>query len=167
MGYAISYTSLEPVTAEQWKAIRECVTQLNKSYTWLSCEPIHFSREEDGSLDGASKPNFDPAPEDRASAATLGLPDGSIRELLDGLCLISRRCGVDWEIGDDHTQVIGYIRQGDFDDAVWGHINGLAEATSFTQAMTGEEHFDDPDDLGDSDPEDENDGPPIFRFPVR
>lgn len=169
MGYAIRYVSTEPVTAEQRREIGECVSQLVRGHTWLSCEPIHFRRDNgDGFLSGSSKPNFDPHPDDHASAETEGLPDGTVREVLDGLCLISRRFGVDWEIGDDYIEVIGYIRNGDLDDDVWTAFETISTTAQWMQPMSGGEHFEDSDGKEEIDPDGDDfddDGPRIIRFP--
>lgn len=166
MGYAISYTSLEPVSESDFAEIELITKGLGAAYTWLSCEPIWLSRDTDGYLSGFSKPNFDPHPEDRCSAEAQGLPDGTLRELLDGLCLISRRFGVDWQVGDDHTEEIGCIRGGDFDDAVWQHFDAMAEACLHTQTMLGDfDDFEGADDEGTETEPGDDDDPPSFRFP--
>lgn len=167
MGYAISYTSLTPVSEPDFAEIQLITKGLNGAYTWLSCEPIWFSRDSEGYLTGFSKPNFDPHPDDRRSAEAEGLPDGTLRELLDGLCLISRRFGIDWQIGDDHAEEIGFIRGGDFDDAVWRHFDSMAVAVSAFQAdqLEGLSNI---DDFESEDPhDDDEEDPPSFKFPDR
>jgi hypothetical protein len=95
----------------------------------LSCEPVHFfTGGDDGHLLGGSKPNFQPHPDDVASAAREGLPDGSARDMLDVLSRLSRDHGVDWEIRHDHSDgPIGYIRSGTCDDNVLSQVEAFAD----------------------------------------
>lgn len=167
MGYAISYSSANPVSESHFAEILSLQGKLNAEYTWLSCEPLLLHRAPEGHLAGVSKPNFDPHPDDRASAEAEGKPDGTVRELLDALCLISRRFNIEWQIGDDYKDNIGTIQAGEFDDAVWQHIDALAIAASMMQGDLLEdlENMDDFEPgTGFSDDEDDDD-PPIFRFP--
>ena len=168
MGYAISFTSLEPVSETDFAEIQLITQGLGAAYSWLSCEPIWFIRDSSGYLSGFSKPNFDPNVDDRHSSQARGLPDGTPREFLDGLCLISRRFGVNWQVGDDHSEVIGFICGGNFDDAVWRHFDALAETVSAIQADQIEGWPDIDEFESGEGPDDDNDGdPPIFRFPGR
>jgi hypothetical protein len=97
--------------------------------TWLMCEPLCFWLDEnDGHLMGGSKPNFFPHPDDAASAASTGLPDGTLRDLLDILCQLSRDHGIDWEISHDHSDgTIGLIRDGICDPEVLTQVEILAD----------------------------------------
>jgi hypothetical protein len=73
----------------------------------------------DGLLGGSSKPNFTPHPDDVASAEAEGLPDGTLNDLLDILCQLSRQFNVDWEISRDYSDgPLGYIRGGNIDEDV-------------------------------------------------
>jgi hypothetical protein len=128
MGFTIYYRSTQPVAPADSEAIREAARVANEGRTWLSCEPVHFFPGADGNLQGGSKPNFMPHPDDAAAAARAGLPDGTTRDMLDILCRLSRDHAVDWEISHDHSGgPIGYIRSGVCDDVVLAQIEGFAD----------------------------------------
>jgi hypothetical protein len=127
MGFSIYYRSTRPVNPAEADAIRETARTASAGRTWLSCEPIHFfGGQEDGHLFGGSKPNFQPHPDDAAAAAREGLPDGTTRDMLDILCLLSRDHKVDWDLSHDHGPV-GYIRGGVCDPRVLDQIEALAD----------------------------------------
>jgi hypothetical protein len=131
MGFSIYYHSTRPVSPEEADVIREAATGANQGRTWLSCEPVYFSRNEpgdDGRLVGASKPNFSPHPDDVAASAREGLPDGDLRDLFQILCNLSRDHGIDWEISHDHEPgPVGYIRGGTLDPELAGTVEAFAE----------------------------------------
>jgi len=101
---------------------------LNEGRTWLSCEPVHFHFQPmEGRLAGFCKPNFSPHPEDVASAKAEGLPDGTVHDMIDVLCELSRAHGVDWEFSHDYDPgPIGFIRKGVADGKLLEQIEGLA-----------------------------------------
>jgi hypothetical protein len=129
MGFSVNYRSTRPVAAEVAVAIEKAGHELCRERTWLSCEPVNFVADpDDGRLFGGSKPNFMPHPDDAASAASQGLPDGTTRDLLDVLCQLSRDHGVDWEISHDYSNgPIGHIRAGTCDDAVRAQVEALGD----------------------------------------
>lgn len=129
MGLSVYYRSVQPVDADLTEVIRDAARQASQGRSWLSCEPVRFhTADEDGHLVGASKPNFQPHPDDAASAATTGFPDGTTRDLLEVLCHLSREHGVDWEIGHDYSDgPIGQIRDGECDEDVAMQIEAFAE----------------------------------------
>ena len=120
MGFTLYYRSTRPVAPEESQAIERDAIAARGGRTWLSCEPIKFYRVgDDGHLVGGSKPNLQPHPEDAAAAARSSLPDGTTRDLIDILCQVSRKHGVDWQFSHDAGPApIGYIRSGVCDDAV-------------------------------------------------
>lgn len=133
MGFTVYYRTFEPVDPQLQAAITKLAEEKCRGRTWLSCEPVGFFAPTDGHLLGGSKPNFLPDPEDAASAAEEGLPDGTLRDAIDILCGLSRELGVDWEISHDHSDgVVGYIRRGECDDDL---RNQLAEIEELVQAM--------------------------------
>lgn len=129
MGFAITYRSTRPVEPAVNAAIREAAHAANEGRTWLGCEPVHFyPDDEDGHLVGSSKPRFFPHPDDAASAAAEGLPDGTAREMLEILSELSLEHGVDWEISHDFSDgPVGFIRQGVCDADVLSQIEALAD----------------------------------------
>ena len=153
MGFSIYYRSTRPVSPEEAGAIERAADRANAGRTWLSCEPVHFFEGEPGDggrLFGGSKPNFQPHPDDAASAAGQGLPDGDVRDLFDVLCRLSRDHGIDWEISHDHEPgPVGYIRDGVCDP----RLRGLPEALADMARLIAE--FEDgspPDDGEGEDP---------------
>ena len=118
MGFSISYTSTEQISPAVQTEMIAALSGLSQNRTWLSCEPPRLANHA-GLLGGSSKPNFSPHPEDVASAKASGQSDGTVNDLLEILCELSRRFGVDWEISHDYSEgPLGYIRQGDCDDDV-------------------------------------------------
>ena len=80
----------------------------------------------DGHLHGGSKPNFQPDPDDAASASSSGQPDGTTRDMLEVLCQLSRDQGVDWALSHDHEPQLGFIQAGVCDDKVLDQIEAFA-----------------------------------------
>jgi hypothetical protein len=127
MGLTVNYRSIRPVNKDEADAIRQAASAAGEGRTWLSCEPAHFFRSDpDGYLSGASKPNFLPHPDDVAAAAASCLPDGTVRDLLDVLCRLSREHGVDRALSHDHAPEIGHIRGGVCDEDALAQIEAIA-----------------------------------------
>jgi hypothetical protein len=128
MGLTVYYRSTRPVPAAEADTIRQAARVANEGRTWLSCEPVHFfPGEDDGHLFGGSKPNFRPHPDDVTAAAVEGLPDGTTRDMLDVLCLLSRDHDVDWALSHDHDPAIGFVRGGVCDDNALAQIDAFAD----------------------------------------
>lgn len=118
MGFAIVYRTTGPISTALQREVISAATDLSGGRTWLSCEPPYLMNE-NGTLVGASKPNFAPHPDDVSSAKSEGLPDGTLNDVLEVLCELSRRFDVDWEISHDHSDgPLGYIRHGVCDEEV-------------------------------------------------
>jgi hypothetical protein len=128
MGFSVCYRSISPVGLAQVEAIEQAADNLCRGRTWLGCEPVNFFPQDDGYLFGCSKPNFQPHPDDAASAARSGLPNGTTRDLLDVLCQLSSDHGIDWEISHDYSSgPVGYIRGGVCDAEVLTQIEAFAD----------------------------------------
>jgi hypothetical protein len=129
MAFAVYYRSTQPVSAETTRAVKKSCDELCRGRTWLGCEPVGFYPDhDDRHMSGSSKPNFQPHPDDVASAAREGLPDGTTRDMLDILCQLSRDHGIDWELRHDYSNgPIGYIRGGVCDGPVLSQIEALAD----------------------------------------
>lgn len=160
MGFTVYYRSTTPVARNGVERIIQAVGETIRGRSWLSCEPVaFFGADEDGHLSGGSKPNFMPHPDDAASAKREGLPDGTIHDVIEILCDISKSYGVDWEIGqDDYDGPVGFIRNGVADPAVLRQIEGfmdLCDALSDFGPWSAED---------DSSRDDGEDGPPIIRL---
>jgi len=126
MGFSVSYRSTNPLSPAQIAAIQYATDQLNEGRSWLSCEPPHFyENSEPGCLKGGSKPAFELDPIEIAQVEQEGLPDGTLADLIEILCVLSRDHGVDWEIGHDFG-FIGNIVDGDADAAVGQFVEALA-----------------------------------------
>lgn len=153
MGFSIYYRSTRPVSADVAAAVQKAADRASAGRTWLSCEPVQFfagEPEDGGRLLGASKPNFSPHPDDAASAASEGLPDGSVRELFDVLCRLSREYRIDWEIRHDHVPgPVGYIRGGVCDPSLRGLPEALADLAGLIDEL---EHGEPPDEEGGEEP---------------
>lgn len=127
MGFSIRYTLTEPITAEKEGRVFDAVKTLREGRTWLSCEPPLLHKY-DGRVAGSSKPNFSPHPNDVASAQAEGLPDGTLNDLLDILCQLSRQFHLDWEISHDYSDgPLGYIRNGEIDDEVRAQCESFSD----------------------------------------
>lgn len=140
MGFTISYRSTRPVTPAEAEEIRRANRAAIQGRTWLSCEPVLFSLDEEERLRGSSKPNFRPHPDDVASAAREGLPDGTARDMLDVLCRLSRDHGIDWEIRHDYSDgPVGFIQDGECDADVLAQIETFAELAEELGNLSEEE----------------------------
>jgi hypothetical protein len=161
MGFSIHYRSTKPVSAEQEDAIRAATDTLVQGRTWLSCEPVHFYAElDEDRLLGGSKPNFMPHPDDVASAAREGLPDGTLRDLLEILCTLSKDFDVDWEFSHDFEPApIGFIRRGFCDLRLRQQLDAIADLADDLPGLM--------DDESTSDEDEDDDGPAILKFPSR
>jgi hypothetical protein len=171
MGFSIRYRSRQPIRAAEVSAIKRTAEEACEGRTWLSCEPpVDFSiDDEDGHLRGFSKPNFHPHPDDAASAAQEGLLDGTVRDLLDVLCRLSREHGIDWEISHDYSEgPIGFIRAGMCDVDVQTQVEILADIAEELDSLSDDEFFGrDMADLfgrGMDDESDDKEGPSILPF---
>lgn len=167
MGFTVTYRTTKPMEADLAKALASAASELCRDRTWLSCEPVHFFPVSDGHLFGGSKPNFLPHPEDAAAAAREGLPDGTVRDLLDILCRLSSEHGVDWEIGHDASDgPVGFIRGGICDEEVAGQIDAFAELGGMLGEWLEEGTFPPgiADQPGPFPGEEDEDGPPILPF---
>jgi len=174
MGFTIYYRSTQRISTARANAIRRATTALSAGRTWLSCEPVgFFPRQRDGRLFGGSKPNFQPHPDDAAAAARSTLPDGTVRDVIDILCRLSRDYEVDWEFSHDHDPgPIGFIRGGVCEQGVReqleaiGDLGGLlAEMVDEWEAQPG--GFPPPGSAApghESDEDGDDAGPPILPF---
>ncbi len=162
MGFSICYRSTRPVSPAEAAAINRTAEAACQGYTWLSCESLLLSiDDEDSHLHGSSKPNFHPHFEDVVSAANERLPDGTVRNLLEVLCRISREHSIDWEISHDYSDgPIGYIRAGVCDADVQTQIEIFADVAEELSNLRDDKFFD--RDMNDEDEDDE--GPSILPF---
>ena len=154
MGFRIHYRSTRPVSPGRSVAIRDAARELCAGRTWLSCEPVGFHQDDDGRLIGGSKPNFDPHPDDVASAAAERLPDGTVADMVDILCQLSKDHGVDWEFSHDYDPgPIGFIRKGICPRDLREQLETIGGLTDVLREMREEE------DDGEAD-----EGPSILPF---
>lgn len=148
MGFSVYYHSTRPVTGEEAQALREHARRLSTGRTWLSCEPpTFFSGDSKGMLVGGSKPNFLPHPGDVATAERDKRPDGTLNDLIDILCTLSREHRVDWEITHDFGPV-GHIIRGQPDAEVRGTLDELSRLPGLLAGFDGwsEDEFGDDGD---------------------
>lgn len=166
MGFSVYFRSTEPVAPDVASEIEHAAGRASVGMSWLSCEPCKFyPLDNDGHLSGGSKPNFSPHPDDVASAATENLRDGTLWDLLGILCDLSKTFGVDWAFSHDHDPNIGFIRGGFADAKLRGQIEAFSDLYGTLNDFVSEFNRDSfgIDDLSASD--DEDDDPPIFKFP--
>jgi hypothetical protein len=140
VGFTIYYRTTHRLTFAGANVIRKAAASLSKGRTWLRCEPVgFFPGQEDGYLLGRSKPNFLPHPDDAAAAARETLPEGTVRDLIDMLCELSRGLGVDWELRHDHDPgPIGFIRGGVCDARLLEQVEVLADLGRILGDLTAE-----------------------------
>jgi hypothetical protein len=173
MGFTVYYRSTRPISGKRADAIRQAATTLNEGRTWLSCEPVDFFMDqEDGRLWGGSKPNFQPHPDDVAAAALEALPDGTVRDLLEILCELSRDHDVDWEFSHDHDpRPIGFIRGGICEDKLLEQVEAFGDLADMLQDVMGEGDTGlgrfpfsstGPDEADPDDRDNDDDGPSIL-----
>lgn len=171
MGFSVYYRSTRPVDQATADTIDRASAALCHGRTWLGCEPVHFFPDQsDDHLFGASKPNFQPHPDDAASAAKSGLPNGTTRDLLDVLCRLSRDHGVDWEIGHDHSNgPVGRIWGGVCDAAVLAQIDAFADLGDLLGGLEDDLEIPENGHPPSAPPGDEwdEDGPSILPFKPR
>ena len=165
MGFTVYYQSTAPVSDNVVSAIADSLDELCVGRTWLSCEPVgFFGGNNEDFLIGGSKPNFDPRPEDIADARAEGLPDGTLRDVVQILCKLSSQFGVDWQFSHDHDPgPIGFIRDGIPDAELENQIVGIMSLHSIEGSSheydTGNESTN-----ADNGSDDDDDGPRILKF---
>jgi hypothetical protein len=173
MGFTVYYRSTDRISPDIRARINAATDRLCEGRSWLSCEPVWFfmAGQGDCHLEGGSKPNFSPHPDDVAEAESEGLPDGTIMDALDVLCELSHEFGVDWEFCHDHDPgPIGFIRDGEADDRLQDEIESICiMAETFARqseaaAPLNLRPFRRP--LSQDD-EDDDDGPKILKFSPR
>lgn len=132
MSFTIYYQSVAPVTDEQRSAIGAAANLLCCGRTWLSCEPVHFlPANSSGLLMGCSKPHFLPDPE--AALSVENVPDGTLDDVINVLCQLSREHAVDWQLShDEDPEWIGLIHDGNADAGLLARIEALAEIGDLT-----------------------------------
>jgi hypothetical protein len=75
----------------------------------------------------SANPNFQPHPDDVASAGREGLPDGTVLDMLEVLRQLSCDHGVDWELSHDYSAgPLGFIRGGACDPKLFDQMEGIA-----------------------------------------
>lgn len=166
MGYSINYSSVDPIAPHVAETLLQDVHRLCEGRTWLSCEPLFLSDDGSGRFGGGSKPSFEPSADDIAAARQEGLPDGTVTDVLEILCELSKTHGIDWEVGDDF-EPFGFIRDGRADSGLFERIHAIGEFSEMAAEAMGELESDEAADTGsDSDPDDEDDEdfPPTIRL---
>jgi hypothetical protein len=129
MGICLQYTSTEPIAPAKTEAI---IADLNAAVRdarqpWLWCEPPCLAASFDGKIQGWSKLNPIPCPDERADADRYH-PDAEndLTFLLGQLCRLSREHGVAWELGLDlMEETLGRIVDGACDPSLEEMINIL------------------------------------------
>ena len=127
MGLSVIYKCTGDLQSDAIREIIDPASELASRRTWMSCEPL-WLRAKNGVLAGSSKPRISPNPDDIAALSEGGLPDGTLNDLLHGLCELSKRFGISWEITHDYADgPLGYIRNGKIDDDLRWQCETLIE----------------------------------------
>src|SRR5690606_38408345 len=131
MGFTVYYRTTQPITPALAKEIQQAASDLCQGRTWLSCEPVAFFSDTTDQLEvleGGSKPNFLPHPDDVASAKSEQQPHESLHDMIEDLCRLSRDHDVDSEIGHDYGDgPVSQIRGGECDTQVIAQIEAFDE----------------------------------------
>ena len=173
MGFTIYYRSTNPVTEHTRRQVDEATDRLCAGHSWMSCEPVWFFHSADGDqyLEGGSKPNFSLDTDDIDDAEAAGFRDGTIEDVVQVLCELSRTFGIDWVFSHDHDPgPIGFVRDGRPDAELYHQIEMIA---ALAEAMVGRLDWGQPStpradtqlaiEFGDTDHDD--DEPTILKFP--
>ncbi|MCA9102767.1 MAG: hypothetical protein KDA63_16525, partial [Planctomycetales bacterium] len=112
-----------------------------------------FRDDDDGHLLGGSKPIFAPNAGEVASAESDGLPDGTIHDVLEILCQVSRTYDIDWEISHDYFEgAIGLIQGGQADAEVVQQLAALGELGDIVTEFGLPDAPGEPSDVDDDEP---------------
>jgi hypothetical protein len=107
-----------------------------------------------------------------AAAAREGLPDGTVRDLIDILCKLSSDFEVDWEFSHDHDPgPIGFIRGGVCERRLQEQMEAFGDLGGILQEMMGDfetqsgSSSSSPFGASERDSDDEDDaGPSVLPF---
>ncbi|MEO0531261.1 MAG: hypothetical protein AAF266_11905 [Planctomycetota bacterium] len=128
MGYTIVYRTATPVIGEKRQAVLATAEEIGSAHAWISCEPpLLMPEPESDYLFGCSKPALMIDEEELLELAEEDLPDGTLEDLVVGLCRISQSHGIDWHLGDDYEERVGTISQGVADQALKDKLDELAQ----------------------------------------
>jgi hypothetical protein len=161
MGVCLNFRSAGPVEPGVAAAIRRARGRGLGDQPWVLCEPPHFHRDpdEDGRLVGSSKLNLMPDAEELAEAG--GRRD-DLDRLLEILCGLSQKHGVNWDLDIDGHE-LGSIVEGVCDEQVRGALEAFAAlADDLTEGLG----LDDLDvDSEGNEPRGDAPGPRLWRGP--
>ena len=139
MGFDLSYSTTEQISPALQREIIADADSLWMARSWVQCSGLSVEND-DGFLMGTSR-LLPSDPDGLAEAKISGKPLGKLRDLLQALCDLSARHGIEWEIEHDHSDgVVGLIQYGVADDAVRGTFDGLEAMLEMSDGML-------PDDL--------------------
>jgi hypothetical protein len=126
MGVTIEYYTKSDVTLDEVRAI-VAATREPDNQPWLLCEPMSFFEMPgfESKLFGASKLNLIPDPAEKAEAESYDTDKNDLEFLLDKLCEISKRFGVNWTISVEGAE-LGSIDNGVCDQAVREAVEAMA-----------------------------------------
>jgi hypothetical protein len=127
MGVTLLYTTTEPVPQAKSEIVIADVNAAIREarQPWLWCEPLQLVPTSDGRLQGWSKLNPIPHPDDRADAARYPNAENDLTFLLGQLCRLSREHHVTWELSL-MGQTLGRIVDGDCEPGLADGIEALA-----------------------------------------
>lgn len=162
MGFSVHYITTDVVSPRLQSEIEAAVEELVAARSWMSCEPPYFSVEA-GHLAGSVKPLLS---EPANLADEEDLPDGTLGDALEVLCVLSLRFEIEWEVGHDHIESVGFIRQGRMDLELASQADVLSQLPGLiADSYDEQKRYTGPH--GDEAPtsDDDDDGPNILKFP--
>lgn len=125
MSFSIAYETTERISPLLQREICDAAETLVHAYDWLHCDPPSFEDSE-GFMVGTSEICFTADPPDVATSSRDQMPDGKVTDLLDCLCALSSKFGIDFELNHDYG-LLGFIRHGICDDDVRTQFGALGE----------------------------------------
>lgn len=168
MGVGLYYQTSRPVPADAAAVIRREASAASAGQPWLFCEPpCLFDDAGDGILQGGTKLNLHPWPDEYREAVRNPPERSDLQVVLDLLTDWSARFDLTWELTIDGAS-LGQIKSGDCPPDLSEALEALAavaEELAHFDPMTGERGTDDPD-VFDDPPDDDRPpptGPRLYR----
>jgi hypothetical protein len=132
MGVTLLYMTVQPVPrAESETILADVIAAVRDArQPWLRCEPLHLVPGPDGRLQGWSKLNPFPHPDDRAEAARYPDAENDLMFLLGQLRRLSQEHAVTWEfsvMGENLGRIVDGVCEPGLEDGIEA-LGSLEEA---------------------------------------
>jgi hypothetical protein len=143
MGFDVSYKSTETISPKLQREVIDELRVLSNCHSWVRVICPNLV-DESGYLSGNSRLSPTAEPDDADDARRDGAPDGTMSDLMNILCELSRQFDIEWEVEHDYSEgVLGSIRYGVADDAVREFVEGY----DIFLDGTDDDGFEIPDDI--------------------